>query len=118
MKSNNFKVYISTNLQYLRKLNGKTQKDIGILCNKKDTAISNWEKGIREPDAIDLGIIANYFNVTIDDIIFKDLRLENVESLSENEALFNNNKKHLTESDWNIINTIAKQRKEEKEKTD
>ena len=65
MKDNN--IYISTNLQYLRKEKNKTQKDIGDICGKTDTAISNWEKGIREPDATDLGILANYFNTTVED---------------------------------------------------
>lgn len=74
MKENN--IYISTNIQFLRKLNNKTQKEIGDLCDKTDTAISNWEKGIREPDATDLGILANYFGITVDDIMFKDLRFQ------------------------------------------
>jgi transcriptional regulator with XRE-family HTH domain len=73
----NINLYISTNLQYLRKTHQKTQRDIGNLCNKTDTAVSNWEKGIREPDATDLGIIANYFNTTVDDLMFKDLRFNN-----------------------------------------
>lgn len=70
------KLYLSTNIKHLRVINGKTQNDLAKLCGKKNTAISNWEKGIREPDALDLAIIANFFNISIDDLMLKDLRLE------------------------------------------
>ena len=70
------RLYLSTNIKYLRTINGKTQNDLAILCGKKNTAISNWEKGIREPDALDLAVIADFFNVSIDDLMLKDLRIE------------------------------------------
>lgn len=73
---NNNKIYIASNLKYLRLLNKKTQDDIAKLCNKKNTAVSNWEKGIREPNSIDLAIICNYFNISIDDFIKEDLRIK------------------------------------------
>ena len=72
----NNKVYIASNLKYLRLMNKKTQDDIAKLCNKKNTAISNWEKGIREPNSIDLAKISNYFNISIDDLIKEDLRFK------------------------------------------
>lgn len=74
-------IYTSTNLQYLRKLNKKTQQDIGNLCNKGDTAVSNWEKGIRDPDGVDLAKISNYFGITVDDLMFKDLRFDNADKI-------------------------------------
>lgn len=73
------KIYIASNLKHLRLLNKKTQDDIAKLCDKKNTAISNWEKGIREPDSIDLAKLSNYFNVSIDDLMKKDLRFDNAE---------------------------------------
>lgn len=106
MKDNN--IYISTNLQYLRKEKNKTQKDIGDICGKTDTAISNWEKGIREPDATDLGILANYFNTTVDDIMFKDLRFnnekENSKSFDKADILFNKIKDLPPEKQQIILN--------------
>lgn len=71
------KIFISTNIKHLRTINNKTQEDIAKLCNKKNTAVSNWEKGIREPDSIDLAKISNYFNISIDDLMKKDLRFDN-----------------------------------------
>lgn len=113
MKNNN--IYISTNLQFLRKQFKKTQKDIGDLCNKTDTAVSNWEKGIREPDATDLGLIANFFNITVDDIMFKDLRFEDT-TFDELDILFDKHKDILTDSDKNIIKAIIEERKKEIDK--
>ena len=73
------KIYIASNLKHLRLLNKKTQDDIAKICDKKNTAISNWEKGIREPDSIDLAKLSNYFNISIDDLMKKDLRFDNAE---------------------------------------
>lgn len=67
--------YISTNIKHLRASRGITQEQLSKVCNKGYTAIGNWEAGIREPNAVDLANLANYFNVSIDDLIKKDLRL-------------------------------------------
>lgn len=67
-------IYLSSNIKFLRAQHKKTQNDLAKLCGKKNTAISNWEKIIREPSSIDLAILANYFNVNVDDFLLKDLR--------------------------------------------
>lgn len=72
----NTKLYLSSNLKFLRTKKGKTQEEVGAICNKKNTAVNNWEKGIREPDAVDLALLSNYFNVSIDDLMLIDLRLQ------------------------------------------
>jgi transcriptional regulator with XRE-family HTH domain len=68
------KTFISTNIKHLRLSKGITQQQLAKVCNKGNTAVNNWEKGIREPNAVDLANIANFFNVSIDDLIKKDLR--------------------------------------------
>ena len=73
MKEKN-KLYLSTNIKYLRTINKKTQEELANVCGKKNTAVSNWEKGIRQPDAIDLAVISNFFTISIDDLMLKDLR--------------------------------------------
>lgn len=70
------KLYLATNIKYLRTINKKTQEELAKVCDKKNTAISNWEKGIREPDAMDLANISIFFNISIDDLVLKDLRKE------------------------------------------
>ena len=82
--TNNNKIYLSTNLKHLRNINGKTQEEVAMACNKKNTAISNWEKGIREPDAVDLSILSNLFSISIDDLMLKDLRFDNAEFVDIN----------------------------------
>lgn len=72
-------LYIASNIKFLRLTHGKTQEDLAKVCNKQNTAISNYEKGIREPDSVDLANIANYFNITVDDLLTKDLRFDNGE---------------------------------------
>jgi transcriptional regulator with XRE-family HTH domain len=67
-------IFISSNLKYLRKRANLSQKKIAELCNKKNTAVSNWEKGFREPSTIDLVTICKFFDVSIDDFVKKDLR--------------------------------------------
>lgn len=70
-------IFLSTNIKHLRILNKKTQEEIAELCNKKKTAVCNWEKGIREPNAVDIAILSEYFRVSADDLLTKDLRLNN-----------------------------------------
>lgn len=67
--------YISSNIKHLRTIRGVTQEQLAKVCGKGYTAIGNWEKGIREPSAVDLANIANFFGVSIDDLVKKDLRL-------------------------------------------
>lgn len=72
-------IYLASNIKHLRIINNKTQDDLAKVCGKTNTAISNWEKGIREPDSVDLANIANFFNVTVDDLMLKNLQFDNAE---------------------------------------
>lgn len=77
MKDYNF--YLASNIKHLRILKGKTQQDIADMCDKQNTAVANWEKGIRVPDVVDLAILSNFFGISINDLIFKDYRFDNAE---------------------------------------
>lgn len=72
-------INLSNNLKYLREINKETQDDIAKLVNKQNTAVSNWEKGIREPDAVDLMKLAQHFDVSIDDLVISNLKSDNAE---------------------------------------
>lgn len=80
------KMFISSNLKYLRETGKYTQKEIASFCGKGATAIGNWEAGIREPSAVDLFNLSQAFNVSIEDLISKDLRFDNAELI---DTLFN-----------------------------
>lgn len=86
MEDNN-NIYLSSNIKYLRTLNGYTQEQLGKICEKQNTAIANWEKGIREPDAIDLLRLSNFFNIPINALMEKDLRFDNGEIVDIDENI-------------------------------
>lgn len=73
------KMFLSSNLKYLRETTKYTQKEIAAFCGKGATAIGNWEAGIREPSAVDLYNLSHAFNISIEDLISKDLRFDNAE---------------------------------------
>lgn len=110
------KLFLASNIKYLRSLKGKNQEEIGKLCGKANTAVSNWEKGIREPDAVDLSILSNYFNVSVDDLMLKDLRLDGSKTFDELELLFSKSKDILTEDDKDMIRFVIEKRKREIDK--
>lgn len=113
MEHNNF--YLASNLKYLRGLKGKTQQDVARYCDKTNTAVSNWEKGIREPDAIDLAKLSNFFNIPIDDLMLKDLRFEYKKD-DELDILFSKYKDILSEKDKEYMKFIINQAKREIDK--
>ena len=53
-------------LKNLRNTKGYTQKELSKILGIKQTTISNYEKGLRFPDADKLRKISNLFNVSID----------------------------------------------------
>ena len=103
------KIYLSTNLKYLRTQKGITLKQVAKLIGKSDVAILYWENGSREPNAVDLGKLSTLYNVSPSDLIFKDLRFE--KSSDEIDKLYNANKHLLTDEDKDMIKFIIEKRK-------
>lgn len=56
-------------LRELRKVKGVYQKDLAIILNLSEAAISQYEKGLREPDIQTLCALADYFGVSIDYLV-------------------------------------------------
>lgn len=48
---------------------GYLQKDIAKYLNVRNTTVSNWEKGMSEPDIETLIKLSNFFNVSISYLI-------------------------------------------------
>lgn len=66
------------NLKYLRQLHNIDQLQLAkALVRKSASSISEWESGKYTPKIGVLSMIASYFNVNIDDMMTKDLELEN-----------------------------------------
>ena len=72
-------------LQELRKNRGMTQEELAEILYVSRTAISKWESGRGYPSIDSLKGIANYFSVTIDEL----LSGEKLISIAEKENEFN-----------------------------
>jgi len=77
--------------------------------------ISMWKTGERQIITSDLVKIADYLNISIDDLLNKDLSINN-KSLNDLEILFDKYKDILTESDKEHIKFIIEQRQKEIDK--
>jgi transcriptional regulator with XRE-family HTH domain len=67
------KSYFGSNLRYLRKLKGLTQGEYGEVVSLKKSRVSLLESG-EDPTLYILRVTADYFNVTLDEIVRKDLQ--------------------------------------------
>lgn len=65
---------LADNLRYLRKRNGLNQDDMKDILNISRQAYSNYERCERTPDLDTLVRLSQFFRVTIDDMIFTNLR--------------------------------------------
>lgn len=62
-------IKLAENLQLLRKQKGKTQEELAEVFNVSSQSISKWELGINCPDITMLPKIADYFKVSIDELL-------------------------------------------------
>lgn len=60
---------LAENLQLLRKQKEKTQEELAEVFNVSSQSISKWELGINCPDITMLPKIADYFKVSIDELL-------------------------------------------------
>lgn len=108
MNNEKEKTYISTNLKYLRNIKQKSLNDIARICDKTDVAVHYWENGTREPSAVDIAKLSNYFNITVDDFISKDLTKDNDSILNSTEYdIFLQKIKDLSPEKQKIIINVA-----------
>lgn len=57
------------NLRELRKVNKMDQRAFAKLLNVSPKTVSHWETGYTEPSIAQLIMIANYFDVSLDDLL-------------------------------------------------
>lgn len=63
------KISFKTNLKQLRQANALSQSKLAQELNVSLKTISHWETGYSEPSLTQLAMIADYFDITIDDLI-------------------------------------------------
>ena len=74
----------SKNLKYLRSESGIEQKELAeTLGYKSSSAVSEWEKGIREPNIQIISKLAEIFKTTITNLMEKDLSKEDNQQVNK-----------------------------------
>lgn len=66
-------MYFAQNLKHLRKQKGIKQEELAEAVGAKRSTVGNWETGSREPDISMLVRITEYFNVTLDELVIKNM---------------------------------------------
>jgi len=107
--------FLSSNLKFLRKQNKISQEQLGKRMNKDYSTIGKWEKGTHYPVLDDAYKLSEILNVSIDDLLSKDLTCNN-QNFNELDLLFKKNKDVLTEDDKEYIKFIIEKRKKEIDK--
>lgn len=69
-------IFISKNLELLRKRAGYKQAELANQLGVKANTISNYEKGVSQPDYLIISKLMRLFNVTSDQLLFSDLSIE------------------------------------------
>lgn len=67
-------MYLAQNLKYLRTKAGKQQKELALILNVSKATMTKYESGMVEPNIETIVRIAEYFGVTLDELVLKDLR--------------------------------------------
>lgn len=107
--------YFSENLKFLRSQRRMTQEDLAKKMDKDYSTIGKWELGQRNPIMADILKLADIFNVSVQDLVEKDLRIKN-EKKDELDILFDKHKDILTDDDKEYIKFIIEKRKKEIDK--
>lgn len=108
---------LSKNIKFLRLQKKLTQEDIAKVVGKARSLISAWESDDRDITTEDIIKLSNFFNVSMDDLVGKDLQLsEQNKQFDELEILFDKNKEILTDEDKETIKFLIEKRKREIDK--
>lgn len=70
---------ISKNVKYLRSKNSISQQELADALRVGRTSLGDYERGRTEPDISTLIKLSDYFSISIDDLLRKDLQKEDYE---------------------------------------
>ena len=99
---------LAKNLKYLREKNNLKQEEIGDIINLTRQAYSNYETLHRTPDIDTLMILANFYKVSLNDLIFCNLSESSIpfDGLSEGEIPYIYTRSEKTDKSEKIDVTI------------
>ena len=69
-------INLGDTIAYYRKLNFMTQEELAKRLNVSTQAVSKWEQKITSPDIMLLPVIAETFNISIDELFGKQIHTE------------------------------------------
>lgn len=99
-------MYLNTNLSFLREGRALTQLEIAEGVGLSQKVVSAYERGVREPSLKNLIKIAEYFSVSIDDLLLKDLRPQG--SMLARNLKYLRNREHFSQGDMARLLKISK----------
>ena len=99
-------MYLNTNLSFLRENKALTQLEIAGEVGLSQKVVSTYERGVREPSLKNLIKIAEYFSVSIDDLLLKDLRPQG--SMLAQNLKYLRNREHFSQGDMARLLKISK----------
>lgn len=99
-------MYLAQNLKSLRKQRFINQNDLAEVLGVKQSTVGNWEVGKREPELSALVRIAEYFGVTLDELILKDLRPQG--SMLARNLKYLRNREHFSQGDMANLLKVSK----------
>ena len=76
-------LHLPRNIRYLRKINKITQNELGEHLGKKHTVVGGYENEKIVPPVNVLIEISEFFKVGVEDLLFKNMELEEYEVVEE-----------------------------------
>ena len=67
-------MFIKEKLKDLRKQHGFTQQELAVEIGSTDKHISKWERGIVEPSVFNCVLLADVFNVSLDELCCREFK--------------------------------------------
>ena len=74
MRSDSIPIYFSTNLRFLRKVNGFTQKELAVLLHIDRSTYAYYEIGKTKPSFHAAAWLARFYQVTLDELLTMNLK--------------------------------------------
>ncbi len=83
---NNTNEVLGNNIQFYRKKKCITSKELAEKLNTTPASVSNWERGIYQPDIESLIMLSQIFEISIDDLIGNQVKRysADIETYNEN----------------------------------